>query len=141
MCAVGLPADILRTQIDLRDRTCCRCERSLRGGDGVRRHLAVRSLPPSLDDDDNRPLTFSYIYSAEAKRVLHAQSRSDESEKEYLLEYYSLVREGKTNYISTMAFHMVTGNRPMEPPDFFKTYSESFLPEHTNKKRKTENGK
>ena len=78
---------------------------------------------------------------AEAKRVLHAQSKSDESEKEYLLEYYSLVREGKTNYISTLAFHDITGSHPMEPPEFFKMYAASFLPEHTHKKRKTESGK
>lgn len=97
--------------------------------------------PSASLENVNRSLTFFHLYSAEAKRVLHAQSRSDESEKEYLLEYYSLVREGKTNYISTLAFHQVTGNKPMEPPEFFKTYSESFLPEHTNKKRKTENGK
>jgi len=77
---------------------------------------------------------------AEAKKALHSQSDSDGSEKEYLLEYYSLVREGKTNYISTMAFHDVTGGHPMEPPDFFKMYAESFLVEHPKKKRKVENG-
>lgn len=86
-------------------------------------------------------MEFEDISEAEAKRVLHAQSRSDESEKEYLLEYYSLVREGKTNYISTMAFHDVTGSHPMEPAEFFKVYAEGFVPEHPQKKRKTENGK
>ncbi|OJD22992.1 hypothetical protein ACJ73_05658 [Blastomyces percursus] len=40
----------------------------------------------------------------ETKKVLRAQAESDESELEYLLEYYSLVREGKTNYISIMPF-------------------------------------
>ena len=76
------------------------------------------------------------MYRAEAKRVLHAQSESDESELQYLLEYYSLVREGKTNYISTTAFHDVTGTHPQEPPDFFKVYKEEFLPYHANKKRR-----
>ncbi|EEP75434.1 conserved hypothetical protein [Uncinocarpus reesii 1704] len=79
------------------------------------------------------------VLTAEARRVLHAQSQSDESEIQYLLEYYSLVRQGKTNYISTTAFHDVTGGHPQEPPDFFKTYKQEFLPHHAAKKRKTEN--
>jgi hypothetical protein len=74
---------------------------------------------------------------AEAKKVLRAQSESDESEIQYLLEYYSLVREGKTNYISTTAFHDVTGGHPQEPPDFFKVYYESFQHKPSHKKRKT----
>lgn len=75
---------------------------------------------------------------AEAKKVLHAQSQSDQSELQYLLEYYSLVREGKTNYISTTAFHDVTGGHPQEPVQFFKVYAESFHPKQANgnKKRK-----
>ena len=80
------------------------------------------------------------VYRAEAKRVLHAQAPSDASEIQYLLEYYSLVREGKTNYISTCAFHDITGQHPQEPVDFFKVYAAEFKPEHASKKRKT-NGK
>lgn len=76
------------------------------------------------------------IYRAEAKKVLHAQAESDESEIQYLLEYYSLVREGKTNYISTTAFHDITGGHPQEPPDFFKVYGQDFHPKHSHKKRK-----
>lgn len=56
----------------------------------------------------------------EAKKVLHAEPESDESEIQYLLEYPPLVREGKTNYISTTAFHDVTGGHPQEPPDFLQ---------------------
>ena len=77
---------------------------------------------------------------AEAKRVLHAQAPSDTSEIQYLLEYYSLVKEGKTNYISTCAFHDITGQHPQEPVDFFKVYAGEFKEEHASKKRKT-NGK
>jgi hypothetical protein len=73
---------------------------------------------------------------AEAKKVLQTQSESDQSELQYLLEYYSLVREGKTNYISTTAFHDVTGGHPQEPPDFFKTYAQEFHPKRSHKKRK-----
>jgi hypothetical protein len=68
------------------------------------------------------------IFRREAKRVLKAQSDSDISEQEYLLEYYSLVREGKTNYIATTAFHDVTGTHPTEPDDFFKLYATDLRP-------------
>jgi hypothetical protein len=87
-------------------------------------------------------MEFEDISVAEAKKVLKAQSDSDPSELQYLLEYYSLVREGKTNYISTSAFVNVTGNHPQEPEDFFKVYEESFMRKsgqdgHATKKRKT----
>lgn len=74
-------------------------------------------------------MKFEDISEKEAKKVLKAQSQSDESEMEYLLEYYSLVREGKTNYISTTAFHDVTGEHPMEPDEFFKVYAEEMTPQ------------
>jgi hypothetical protein len=73
---------------------------------------------------------------AEAQRVLRAQSSSDESELEYLIEYYSLVREGKTNYISTTAFHDITGTHPQEPNEFFKAYAQHFKPGENIKRRK-----
>ncbi|KAJ9144708.1 Prestalk A differentiation protein A [Pleurostoma richardsiae] len=73
-------------------------------------------------------LKFKDISEAEAKKVLKTQADLDESEKEYLLDYYSLVREGKTNYISTTAFHDVTGDYPTEPTDFFKLYEETMRP-------------
>jgi hypothetical protein len=68
---------------------------------------------------------------------LHHQSQTDASEKQYLLEYYSLVREGKTNYISTATFVNVTGQSPQHPEEFFKVYAEEFLPQHPKKKQKT----
>ncbi|KAG0647678.1 hypothetical protein D0Z07_6497 [Hyphodiscus hymeniophilus] len=82
-------------------------------------------------------MQFEDISEAEAKRVLHAQAASDASELQYLLEYYSLVKEGKTNYISTCAFHDITGQHPQELVDFFKVYANEFKPQHANKKRKT----
>ncbi|KAF7717587.1 Uncharacterized protein PECH_007595 [Penicillium ucsense] len=85
-------------------------------------------------------MKFEDISEAEAKRVLHAQSKSDESELQYLIEYYSLVREGKTNYISTTAFHDITGGHPQEPDEFFKVYAQKFKLKTGNKRRKT-NGK
>ncbi|KAJ8124555.1 hypothetical protein O1611_g9086 [Lasiodiplodia mahajangana] len=79
-------------------------------------------------------LQFEDISLAEAKRVLRQQSESDDSEKQYLLDYYSLVREGKTNYISTTAFHDVTGTHPTQPTDFFKMYDEEFRPTKRTKR-------
>jgi len=88
-------------------------------------------------------MQFEDISEAEAKKVLHQQSHHDDSEKQYLLEYYSLVKEGKTNYISTTAFQYATNNNPQTIEDFFKVYSASFQPheEHPTKKRKVGNGK
>ena len=85
-------------------------------------------------------LKLSNLYRAEAKRVLHSQSESDESELQYLIEYYSLVREGKTNYISTTAFHDITGAHPQEPDEFFNVYAAEFKLRNGNKRRKA-NGK
>ena len=45
------------------------------------------------------------------------------AECEYLLEYYSLMREGKTNYTATTAFLAYFGHRGQEPTEFFQTYS------------------
>ena len=47
---------------------------------------------------------------------------------QYLLEYYSLVREGKTNYIATTAFHDVTGTHPTPPTNFFGMYAAELRP-------------
>ncbi|EPS25995.1 hypothetical protein PDE_00931 [Penicillium oxalicum 114-2] len=85
-------------------------------------------------------MKYEDISEAEAKRVLHSQSESDESELQYLIEYYSLVREGKTNYISTTAFHDITGAHPQEPDEFFNVYAAEFKLRNGNKRRKA-NGK
>jgi hypothetical protein len=83
-------------------------------------------------------IEFEDISEAEAKKVLKKQAYDhDDSEKQYLLEYYALVREGKTNYISTTAFHDVTGAHPQEPTEFFKVYAEELQNGSSpNKKRK-----
>jgi hypothetical protein len=86
-------------------------------------------------------MKFEDISEAEAKRVLRSQSQSDKSELQYILEYYSLVREGKTNYISTTAYHDVTGSYPQEPDEFFSMYAEEFGPKQGRKRRKTENSR
>jgi hypothetical protein len=70
---------------------------------------------------------------------LTEQSDLNPAELRYLLEYYALVREGKTNYISTTAFHDVTGQHPLEPPEFFKEIKPDLVAAATppTKKRKT----
>lgn len=74
------------------------------------------------------------LFRAEARKVLKVQSESDQSEQKYVLEYYRLVREGKTNYIATTAFHDVTGEHPTEPEAFFQMYSAEMRP-HKKVKR------
>jgi len=89
-------------------------------------------------------LTFEDISEAEAQKTLHQQSHNDPSEIAYLLEYYSLVKEGKTNYISTAAFHDITHVHPQEPVEFFKTYVKEFELTHHDgheKKRRKVSGK
>jgi len=82
-------------------------------------------------------IEFEPISEAEAKKVLrNAASDHDESEKQYLIEYYSLVREGKTNYISTTGFHDITGQHVQELDEFFSVYSEDFVNSKASKKRK-----
>ncbi|ROT39540.1 NAD(P)-binding protein [Sodiomyces alkalinus F11] len=73
-----------------------------------------------------KQMQYEDISESEARKILRAQSESDQSEQQYLLEYYSLVREGKTNYISTSAFHYVTGEKPTEVDEFFKMYIGEF---------------
>lgn len=59
---------------------------------------------------------------------------------EYLLEYYALVREGKTNHISTLAFHDVTQMHAQEPVEFFKVYKSEFAGSGSAEDGKQENG-
>ncbi|OAX41567.1 hypothetical protein K503DRAFT_780577 [Rhizopogon vinicolor AM-OR11-026] len=66
-------------------------------------------------------IEFDDISDSEAKQLLDSDTDVDDSEKQYLLEYYSLVREGKTNYVSTIAFAAVTGKEPTRPLEFFKS--------------------
>jgi hypothetical protein len=70
---------------------------------------------------------------------LTEQSDLNPAELRYILEYYALVREGKTNYISTTAFHDITGQHPLEPPEFFKEIKQDLVAAATSpsKKRKT----
>ncbi|PIL26453.1 hypothetical protein GSI_12211 [Ganoderma sinense ZZ0214-1] len=79
-------------------------------------------------------MEFESIDNDTAKQILNSDQGAevDEAEREYLLEYYSLVREGKTNYTATTAMLAYLGTRGQEPAEFFRTYSDEFKP----KKRK-----
>ncbi|RPA86985.1 NAD(P)-binding protein [Ascobolus immersus RN42] len=79
-------------------------------------------------------LEYEDIDEKEAAKLLDDHSELDPAEKQYLLEFYSLVREGKTNYVSTTAFRDVTGGQPTEPNEFFGLYEGEFKP----KRRKVE---
>ncbi|KAJ7847652.1 NAD(P)-binding protein [Mycena leptocephala] len=81
-------------------------------------------------------MEFQSISEKEAISILSSDQGAevDEAEKEYLLEYYSLVREGKTNYVSTSAFQAIFGHRGQELSEFFQAYSGEFKP----KKRRVE---
>lgn len=68
--------------------------------------------------------------SQQAKQFLDSNTDVDDSEKEYLLDCYSLVREGKLNYVSTIAFKAITGNEPTDLPEFFRTYDSEFKPKY-----------
>lgn len=74
----------------------------------------------------------------EAKKVLKSQTDTDDSEIQFILEYYSLVREGKTNYVATTAFRDVTSDEPQQPVDFFRSYFEEFAPKKGAKRRKVD---
>ncbi|KAJ7137361.1 hypothetical protein C8R43DRAFT_1238895 [Mycena crocata] len=75
-------------------------------------------------------MEFQSISEKEAIKILSSEQGAevDEAEKEYLLEYYSLVREGKTNYVSTAAFEAIFGHRGQELSEFFQAYSGEFKP-------------
>jgi len=97
---------------------------------------AGKELAEAASKALGQTLEFENISGREAKRVLKSQD-IDNSEVEYILEYYSLVREGKTNYIATTAYHDVTGEHPTEPDEFFRMYSVELRPK---KKVKHNNG-
>ncbi|GAA5868327.1 hypothetical protein JCM8547_002155 [Rhodosporidiobolus lusitaniae] len=86
-------------------------------------------------------LEFQSIKESEAKKVLAKQGGEelDDAEQEYLLEYYSLVREGKTNYVAGRpVFKQLLGRDLTEPTDFFKAYEGSFARKKRRTNKKTE---
>ncbi|KAL4812464.1 hypothetical protein BDW67DRAFT_178699 [Aspergillus spinulosporus] len=74
-------------------------------------HRGQLMLATAASNALDQELKVEDIPEKEALEVLKGQSDSDESELQYLLEYYSLVREGKTNYISTTAFYSLALRR------------------------------
>lgn len=87
---------------------------------------AGEELATAASDGGGAKLKYEDISEDEAMKLLSKHPEVDDSEKEYLLEYYGLVREGRMNYISTIAFNAVTGQSPMAPEEFFKTYAAEF---------------
>jgi hypothetical protein len=95
-------------------------------------------VPPSLFFFPTSRRAILIARRDEARNLLKGEAGRSEGEIAYLLEYFSLVREGKTNYISTTTFHDVTGKHPQQPEDFFKAYAEEYFPKRSNKRRKVE---
>ncbi|KAH8077488.1 hypothetical protein BXZ70DRAFT_962536 [Cristinia sonorae] len=87
-------------------------------------------------------MEFDSISEEEAKKILSSEQGEDvdDAEKEYLLEYYSLVREGKTAYVSNAPMLVFFGHRGQEPVDFFKTYSSEFKPKKRRMSNRSKNG-
>ncbi|KAJ7477917.1 hypothetical protein B0H11DRAFT_2028734 [Mycena galericulata] len=116
--------------------------------DAVRGQMIVATGPimvagPELAQAASQALgarmEFQSISEKEAMTILSSDQGADvdEAEKEYLLEYYSLVRAGKTNYVSTSAFQALFGHRGQEVAEFFRAYAGEFKP----KKRRVEGTK
>ncbi|BGP27091.1 hypothetical protein JCM10295v2_006053 [Rhodotorula toruloides] len=81
-------------------------------------------------------MEFQSVKESEAKKILSSEQGEeiDEAEKAYILEYYSLVREGKTNYVAGRpTFKHITGQDLTLPSAFFESYQDSFK----RKKRRT----
>ncbi|KAK7908707.1 prestalk A differentiation A [Apiospora marii] len=97
--------------------------------------MVVTELATAASEALGSKMEFESISESEAKKVLKSQSESDQSELQYLLEYYNLVKEGKANYISTTAFVNMTGDHPTEPVDFFKMYRHEMEPAAKRAKR------
>lgn len=74
-------------------------------------------------------MKFKSIAEDEALDILDdiPDSNLDQSEKQVLLEYYSLVKQGKTNYVSTMGFEQATGQALQSPQEFFAAYKVSRM--------------
>ncbi|EJF60300.1 hypothetical protein DICSQDRAFT_147971 [Dichomitus squalens LYAD-421 SS1] len=87
-------------------------------------------------------MEFELIDEETAKIILNTDQGAevDEAEREYLLEYYSLAREGKTNNTATTAFLAYFGRRGQELTEFFQTYAGAWWEEFRPKRRKVAGG-
>ncbi|EIW57016.1 uncharacterized protein TRAVEDRAFT_49825 [Trametes versicolor FP-101664 SS1] len=96
-------------------------------------------LPQAASQALGTKMEFESIHEDTMKKILSSEQGEevDEAKLEYLLEYYALVRAGKTNYVATTAMLAFLGHRGQEPTEFFKTYSAEFKPK---KPRTTKTG-
>lgn len=72
---------------------------------------------------------FEDIETLLAKGDIKMHKDIDPSGVEYLLEYYSLVRDGKTNVLSSCAFVNITGEAPQQLKEVMEKCVEQFKPE------------
>ncbi|GJE91575.1 NAD(P)-binding protein [Phanerochaete sordida] len=86
--------------------------------------VSGRKLAEAASQNLGMKLVFESISEGEAMQILKAADPLvDDSEKEYILEYYSLVRAGRTNYVSNTPMMLFYGHRGIHPGGLFMTYS------------------
>ncbi|GAA6009696.1 hypothetical protein JCM10207_004159 [Rhodosporidiobolus poonsookiae] len=121
-------------------------------GDDVRGQMIVLTGPqmtagPELAEAASQALStkleFESIKESEAKKVLQRE-HGDElnaAEVEYLLEYFSLVRAGKTAYCAGRpTFQKLLGTDLEEPTSFFKAYEGNFARKRRRVAKKEDEG-
>ncbi|KAM0790342.1 hypothetical protein ACM66B_003227 [Microbotryomycetes sp. NB124-2] len=99
--------------------------------------VAGPELAEAASQAFSQKLTFESITDKQALKILKQVPKEelDDSEKQYLMEYYSLVKAGKTNYIATLVFEPITGQAISGLTDFFGDYEDDLKPKP--KKRRT----
>ncbi|BFZ65293.1 hypothetical protein YB2330_006458 [Saitoella coloradoensis] len=83
-------------------------------------------LAKTASEHAGKPITYTQSTPAAAKKLLENNTDLDAAEIEYLLEYWDLVEGGFTGYVSTHAFHDITGERPQEMGEWWEIYGGEF---------------
>ncbi|ODQ54661.1 NAD(P)-binding protein, partial [Saitoella complicata NRRL Y-17804] len=83
-------------------------------------------LAKTASEHAGKRITYTQSTPAEAKKLLENDTSLDEAEIEYLLEYWDLVEGCFTGYISTHAFHDITGESPQEMGEWWEIYGGEF---------------
>lgn len=93
--------------------------------------MRIPRSTPLLSARWETPLTVVRREDADADADADVDAGTDEVR--LLREYFSLVREGRTNHVATHSFQLVTGRQLLELPDFFKAHAAEMKP----KRRRT----
>lgn len=86
--------------------------------------VSGRKLAEAASKNLGMELAFESVSDSQALQLLESEGPLlDQSEKELILEYYSLVRAGRTNYVSTAPMMLFFGHRGIHPGGLFMTYA------------------